>query len=660
MPTPDRDRATDRFSNPDSTSAERSGAGSAPAPIAVPPRASVASGPDKTAWRRGRRARRPERLPSRVRSRPQVGLLEQRALLSSLPTLTALIASTASAVIGQSVTFTATVSDLSPGGATPSGGTVTFSDQSGAIDSATLINGVAAFTTSSLPSGTITVTASYSGTADFAPSATGTIVTAAGNGTAGFTGDNGPATDAELNHPWGLAVDSAGDLFITDGVVLEVVKATGDIITVAGNGTAGYSGDNGPATAAELNGPNSVAVDSAGDLFISDQNNNRIREVVKATGDIITVAGNGTAGYSGDNGPATDAELDSPRGIAVDSAGDVFFEDGFNNVTREVVKATGDIITVAELTDYGVAVDSAGDLFVDGAGNTVQEVVKSTGDIITVAGNGTAGYSGDNGPATSAELNGPSGLAVDSAGDLFITDQNNNVIREVVKSTGDIITVAGDGIAGYSGDNGPATAAELDFPGRVAIDSAGDLFVVDSDNNVVREVTPAVTVTIGPGVPIGGTAPTRTVLTAQPRPANLGRPVTLTATVKDLKHRGPTPIGSVTFLDGTVSLGSVALRHGKASLKTSSLPLGPNTIQAYYIPGQGFAPSTAAVVENVRAHRSRSKAAPSAETGRSPSRWTSLFSVNTAQVVRPSSVLRTRSSSLVSMRDRNENAHSPV
>ena len=172
-------------------------------------------------------------------------------------------------------------------------------------------------------------------------------------------------------------------------MIREVVKATGDIITVAGNGTAGYSGDGGPATAAELNGPRGVAVDSAGDLFIADIGNNVIREVVKATGDIITVAGNGTAGYSGDNGPATAAELNAPNGVAVDSAGDLFIADGDNNAIREVVKATG--------------------------------------DIITVAGNGTAGYSGDDGPATAAELNAPIGVAVDSVGDLFIADTGNNV-----------------------------------------------------------------------------------------------------------------------------------------------------------------------------------------------------------------------------------------
>ena len=266
-------------------------------------------------------------------------------------------------------------------------------------------------------------------------------------------------------------------------MVREVVKATGDIITVAGNGKAGYSGDNGPATAAELDGPNTVAVDSAGDLFISDADNNVIREVVKATGDIITIAGNGTAGYKGDNGPATAAEIDSPRGIAVDSAGNVFFADNPNNVDprgrqgdrrhhhRRRRRQSGLQRRQgacdrrrAEQPQHrrrqlrGRPVHRRREQQRHPGGR------KTTGDIITIAGTGKAGYSGDNGPATAAELSGALGVAVDSLGDVFIADTGNNRVREIVAATGDIITVAGTGTAGYSGDNGPATAAELDGP----------------------------------------------------------------------------------------------------------------------------------------------------------------------------------------------------
>jgi Bacterial Ig-like domain (group 3) len=193
MPTPDRDPATDRLSNPDSRSAERSGARPAPAPIAVPPRASVAAGADETPSRRDRRTRRLRRLTSQVRFRPQIVLLEQRALLSALPTVTALRASTTSAALGQSVAFTATVSDFSAGGTTPNGGTVTFNENGGTIGSATLVDGVATFTTSSLAAGANTIAAFYGGTAEFASSSTGLIVNAAGNHTSGYEGDNGPA-----------------------------------------------------------------------------------------------------------------------------------------------------------------------------------------------------------------------------------------------------------------------------------------------------------------------------------------------------------------------------------------------------------------------------------------------------------------------------------
>ena len=231
-----------------------------------------------------------------------------------------------------------------------------------------------------------------------------------------------------------------------------------------------------------------------------------IREVVKATGDISPSPATAPAGYSGDGGPATAAELRSPH-----------------RRRRRLRRATCSSPTIGN--------------------NVVREVVTATGDIITVAGNGTAGYSGDGGPATAAELNQPCGVAVDAAGDLFIADWINNVVREVVKATGDIITVAGDGTAGYSGDGGPATAAELDAPSLVAVDSAGDLFIADTYNNAVREVTPAVTVTVAQAAP----ADHFVVTTSFANPDVAGTAGTVTITAEDANgnvaripgHRGP-------------------------------------------------------------------------------------------------------------------------
>ncbi len=534
------------------------------------------------------------------------------------PTVTALRASAASAVLGQPITFTATVGVPAAGGATPNGGLVTFSDQAGVLGSAALQNGVAEYTTSVLAAGTNTISASYGGNASFAPSVTGTITTIAGTGTAGYTGDSGPAIAAELSNPYGVASDSAGDIFIADfgnDVIREVIRATGKIITFAGNGKTGYTGDGGSATAAELNGPDGIAVDSAGDVFISDRDNNAIREVVKATGKIITVAGNGKAGYTGDNGPATAAELNSPRDISLDPAGDLFIADCLNNAIREVVKSTGKIITVAGNGKAGysgdggpataaelngpnaAAADSAGDVFiVDGANQVIRELVAANGEIITVAGNGSAGYSGDNGPATAAELSGPRGIALDSAGDLFFADWGNNAIREVVKATADIITVAGNGTAGYSGDNGPGAAAELNGAARVAIDSAGDLFVADANNNAIREVTPAVTVTVSSSTAL----PTLTALRASTASAILGQSVTLIATVSDLSAGGATPNGGlVTFSDQAGPIGSAALQNGVAEYTTSSLSTGTHTIMASYGGTGNFAPSTTGTITTV-------------------------------------------------------------
>ena len=339
---------------------------------------------------------------------------------------------------------------------------------------------------------------------------TGIITTIAGNGTAGYSGDGGPATAAELSYPSGFAVDDSGDLFISDSdnnAVREVNLNTGIITTVAGNGTQGYRGDGGPATAAELSQPIGLGLDGSGDLFIADWWNNAIREVNLGTGIINTVAGGDALGDSGDGGPATTAEVDKPEGVAVDKSGDLFIADSANNVVREVNAQTDDITTIAgngtagysgdggpataaELSDpSGVVVNGSGDLFIaDSANNVVRELNLKTGIITTIAGNGTQGYRGDGGPATAAELSGPDGLALDGSGDLFIADSANNVVREVNAKTGDITTIAGTGTGGYSGDNESATAAEMSDPSSVAVDSAGDVFIADTDNNVIREV----------------------------------------------------------------------------------------------------------------------------------------------------------------------------
>ena len=291
----------------------------------------------------------------------------------------------------------------------------------------------------------------------------GTLTVAAGNGTVGYSGDGGPATSAALNHPEGVFVDAAGNIFIadTDNSVIREVASNGNITTVAGNGNAGYSGDGGPATSAQLDDPYGVFVDGAGNIFIADTDNAAIREVV--AGIIQTVAGNGTNGYSGDGGIATSAQLDLPQGLFVDASDNIFIADTDNNRIRVVNTGTSAI--------------------------TVATVVIQPGDIQTVAGNGTAGYTGDGGAATSAELNIPNGVFADGSGDIFIVDTVNSVIREVTGSSGVIATVAGNGTAGYSGDGGAATSAELNNPSNILVDGSGNIWIADTDNSVIREVT---------------------------------------------------------------------------------------------------------------------------------------------------------------------------
>ncbi len=332
----------------------------------------------------------------------------------------------------------------------------------------------------------------------------GVISTVAGNGIWGFSGDGGPATSAQLFHPWGVSVDTAGHLFIADYGNNRIRKVTPDgvISTAAGNGTEGFCGDGGPATSAQVNNAQGMTVDAAGNLFIADTGNNRVRKVTP-DGVISTVAGNGTWGFSGDGGPATSAQVDRPIAVAVDAAGSLFIADYGNRCVRKVMP-DGVISTVVEAgtggilsRPYSVAVDAAGNLFIADTsmredwwhhGSFVRKVTPS-GVISTVAGSGPEGFAGDGGPATSAKLYFPQGVAVDASGNLFIADTENERIRKVTPD-GMISTVAGNGTWGFSGDGGPATAAQLNSPTGVAVDAAGSLFIADQHNLRIRRVTP--------------------------------------------------------------------------------------------------------------------------------------------------------------------------
>ena len=337
---------------------------------------------------------------------------------------------------------------------------------------------------------------------------TGVMSTFAGQN--GMFGD-GVAASSEISTPSNIATDAAGNIYIADfenNRIRKVTVSTGMISTVAGSGIAGYqngfSGDGGPATAATIYGPNAVAVDNAGNMYISDGNNQRIRKV-NAAGIITTIAGTGTNGYSGDGGPATAAKIYAPAGLAADNAGNVYFADQGNSRIRKI-SAAGTITTVAGTGTAGfsgdgapatiakirfpsdVALDGMGNLYIADAYNNRVRKVDTLGLISTVVGTGIAGFAGDGGPANVALINIPSGIKADSVGNLFISDGINQRIRQINVSTGTISTLAGNGTAGFSGDGGPAIAAKLNYPSGVAPDLFGNLYIADGSNFRVRKV----------------------------------------------------------------------------------------------------------------------------------------------------------------------------
>ncbi len=284
--------------------------------------------------------------------------------------------------------------------------------------------------------------------------ASGIIDTVAGTGSPGYNGDARLATTAKLDKPYGLSVDASCNLFIADkdnSRIREVDKATGMIDTVAGTGSDGYSGDFGLATLAEIRKPRGVHVASAGDIHIADTDNHRMRFVWNFTSNIYTLGGTGSAGYSGDGGQSTNADLDHPGDVFVTASG-VYFADTDNHCIRFMWWA-----------GFWYNVD-------------------------TVAGDGTSGYSGDGGSSTNAQLAKPRGVYADAADNIYIADTDNHVIRRVDAGTGDISTVAGDGTAGYSGDGGPAVSATLDKPEDVYLDVSGNIYIADTNNHVIRKV----------------------------------------------------------------------------------------------------------------------------------------------------------------------------
>jgi sugar lactone lactonase YvrE len=352
---------------------------------------------------------------------------------------------------------------------------------------------------------------------------TKSITTLVGIGTAGSGGDNGPAGSAALNAPRDIAVDNAGSTYIADSLnnrVRKIDGATGTVTPVAGTGAAGFSGDDGSATAAALNAPRGVALDASGNVLIADTVNNRIRKVSVTTGIIATLAGNGQEGSLGDGDPATAANLRSPGGIAIGTGGNLFIADTANHRIRKVSGSSGIITTLAGLGVAGflgddpqpaaatalsspqiVATDSTGNVFVADTSNHRIRKIDLSGVITTAAGSGPSdrvgGFAGDNGPATAARLSFPSGVTVDSSGNLLIADTGNNRIRKVDARSGIISTIAGGGgrsdakAAGFSGDNGPAVSALLNQPFGINVDARGNLFIADFGNHRIRRVDAA-------------------------------------------------------------------------------------------------------------------------------------------------------------------------
>ncbi len=379
----------------------------------------------------------------------------------------------------------------------------------------------------------------------------GHITTIAGTSTQGFSGDGGPAVDAQLDSPQGLALDAAQNLYIADTHnhrVRRLNLTTGIITTMAGTTSAGFDGDNGPATNAHLNLPTALALDTTGNLYLADTSNHRIRRIAPS-GTITTVAGNGTQGFSGDNGLAVSASIDSPTGLVADSVGNLYLADTHNH--------------------------------------RIRRIDATTGQITTIAGTGTVGQSGDGTPALNATLALPHGLTIDASRNLYLADTENNRIRRIDATTGIITTIAGNGTQTFSGDSGLATTSSLDTPRSVSISPTGLSTIADTGNQRIRQISADNTIHTIAG--LGLSTPGTLSLSAPSVIAYGSGQITASLST-------PTPAtGPVTFLDTTngiaTTLGTVMLAGNTATLNTATLPAGQHSITATYS-GDTTHPST--------------------------------------------------------------------
>jgi uncharacterized protein (TIGR03437 family) len=428
----------------------------------------------------------------------------------------------------------------------------------------------------------------------------GNITTAIGDGTQGFAGDGGAPNKVEMSLPTSVQVDSSGNLYFTDSLNNRIRKLSGgNVNTFAGNGLVSRSGDGGAATSAQLNSPLGVAVDAAGNLYVSDTLNNLVRRV-DTKGVITTFAGTGTAGFGGDGGAAASAQLNNPQGLAVDSAGNLYIADTQNARVRKVSGGTistvagsgssgfggdGGAATSAQLNaPFGVALDAAGNLYIAEFSNNRIRKVGTNGNISTIAGTGVSGYSGDGGAATSAQLNGPQAVAVDGSGNVYVADTANNRVRKI-GNTGVITTVAGTGIAGFSGDGGPGTSAQVGNPSALAVDGVGNVYIADGSARVRKLFLSGVISTIAGGGNRGYSGDGGNAFTAQ-----LNGPSSLAIANTGALFVADTLNNAVRMLQVSASGISVnAVTNGATNL---SGPVAPGEIVVIYGSGLGAALTT--------------------------------------------------------------------